>query len=184
MAGARTLSFCNFPMSSQQKAAFGLRGGYQLTRRLAVEGTFERVLEDFGLPPATYVCAGLYPRFPRLGPDTLIADFPPAFRSTTVTTARAEFIPWSTSWAEGRLYAGVGRLWRLHAFSAVGGLEGRLHFGRVSLLTEVEADRYAVPFTHSERFYQDTALISTLETTTPKRSRIDATFRIGITARL
>jgi len=182
VAGAQTVGFCNFLTGSEEKPALGLRGGYRLKKWLVVEGTIEHVLRDFGGNEGAAVCAIL--RYPRLtGADTLTADFPSnesgGFQ-TAITTARVALVPWSTSWAEVRLYGGIGRIWQLRVFSAVAGLDSRVLVGNVYLLVEVEAARYSVPFTHSARFYQDGTLVRTQEIMIPSRQRLDATLRIGV----
>jgi hypothetical protein len=184
VAGARLASFClGQTDASVHRSGLGFRAGYRLTRRLVVEGTVERVSRG---PDNTISCPYYpYPQRPReTGADTLTTDNPSWFPRATITTARAELIPWARSWAEARLYAGLGRLWQLHEFSAVAGLQGRVRIDRLSLITEAEAARYGVPFTHSTGFYLDGLFVRRETTRAPSKGRIDATFRFGLAVTL
>jgi hypothetical protein len=184
VAGARMAVVCEQTEASADRPALGARAGYRLTRRLAVVGTLERV----GGPGVITDSCPFGPPFPRAtGPDTITKDLPSSFQETTVTTLRAELVPWSRSWAEGRVYAGVGRLWYLHRYAAVGGVQGRLRIGsigRLYLIAEAEAARYSAPVTHSVRYFQDGIPAGEQLTPGPGRSRLDATLRIGLAGTL
>ena len=184
VAGARMTLACDQTEDWVHRSALSARAGFRLTRRLVVEGTLESV---GGGPDNTVSCGFGTPPPRAVGPDTITKDLPSAFPKTTVATLRAELVPWSRSWAEGRLYVGVGRLWYLHRYSAVGGAQGRLRIGgidRLYLVAEAEAARYSAPVTHSVRYFQDGLPAGGQQTPAPGRSRVDATFRIGLAGTL
>ena len=175
-AGAQTVNQCNRPTKGTIPV-LGLRGAYRLKRWLVLDATLEvdsPIRENVACPP---------PPPARSGPDTLIADFPSreygGFPKVTITTARIGVIPWATAWAEIRFYGGLGRIWHLHVFPVIAGLNGRVKFGSIHITAEVEAARYPVAFTHATFIFQDGSLGSTQETMSYKQ-RLDVTVRLGI----
>ena len=178
ISGAQTIA-CS-TNSTGQVLTLGLRGAIGLNGWLVLEATLE-----VDQPPVnTIACPP--PQVRRTGPDTLVLDIPQRtdrlYGKVTTTTARMSVVPWSTSWAEVRVYGGVGRIWALHAFPVIAGLNGRVKLGAFHVIGEVEIARYVVALTHFVGFYQDGNFTSAQETPSRKQ-RLDATVRLGIALR-